>query len=134
MSSRSRKVKVSPSLAICQLCARSGMMVLPPSRGSCRIRLSNMHPIAPRLKKVPDWWRSKCGGRTGITHAHHAAVFEVGLAGFELKFGAVEFQGYVGRSSAAPAHRVDPGHHGGAALQKIAAVPPRSEGRKIGHQ
>jgi DNA helicase-2/ATP-dependent DNA helicase PcrA len=23
-----------------------------------------MHPIAPRLKMVPDWWRLKCGQST----------------------------------------------------------------------
>src|SRR6516165_7758880 len=42
------------SLAISQLCARSGMMVLPLSRGSRRIRLSNMQPCEPRLLIVPD--------------------------------------------------------------------------------
>jgi hypothetical protein len=40
-----------------------GMMVLPESRGSRRTRLSNMQPWLPRLLIVPDWWKSKCGGR-----------------------------------------------------------------------
>src|SRR5258706_11011866 len=39
------------------------MMVLPESRGSRRTRLSNMQPWLPRLLMVPDWWKSKCGGR-----------------------------------------------------------------------
>ena len=39
------------------------MMVLPLSRGSCRIRLSNMQPWVPMLPTVPDCWKSKCGGR-----------------------------------------------------------------------
>jgi hypothetical protein len=67
-------------------------------------------------------------------HAHHTAVFGVELARFELKFGAVEFQGYVGGSGKPPAHRADSCRHGGAALQKIAAVPPRSCGTEVGHQ
>ncbi len=46
------------------------------------------------------------------------AVFGIGLARFELKFGALEFQGYVGRSGEAPTHRADPCRHGRAALQK----------------
>ena len=39
------------------------MMVLPLLRGSRRIRLSNIGAMAPRLLNVPDWCRSKCGGR-----------------------------------------------------------------------
>ena len=39
------------------------MMVLPLSRGSCRIRLSNMQPWVPILPTVPDCCMSKCGGR-----------------------------------------------------------------------
>jgi hypothetical protein len=41
-------------LAISQLCAKSGMIVLPLSRGSWRISVSNMHAMLPRLKIVPD--------------------------------------------------------------------------------
>ena len=49
-------------------------------------------------------------------HAHDAAVFGIGLARFELKFGAVEFQGNVGRSGKTRAHRVDHCQEGRAAL------------------
>ena len=57
-------------------------------------------------------------------HANDATMLGVGLGRFKLKFGAVELQGYVGRSGEAPAHCVDPCRHSRAALQKIAAVPP----------
>ena len=54
-------------------------MVLPLSRGSRRIRLSNMQPWVPRLLTVPDWCTSKCGGRLVMAIAQHAAALRVRL-------------------------------------------------------
>src|SRR6516162_4041357 len=63
-------------------------------------------------------------------HADDATMLGVELGRFKLKFGAVEFQGYVGRGGAAPAHRIDPCRDGRAAPQKVAPVPPRSWGHE----
>ena len=55
------KVYFLPSGAMSHFQARSGMIVCP-SRGSRRIRLSYMGAWAPMLATVPDWCTSKWTG------------------------------------------------------------------------
>ena len=66
-------------------------------------------------------------------HADHAAMFRIGFGCHKLKFGPVELQRDLGGKGAAPAHRVTAHRGSRAALQKIAAVPPRLRGTKVDH-
>ena len=120
-------------LGISQLCARSGISVWPPSRGSCRIRLSNMHPL-----------RAEAVDRPGLVHvemrrphrdadAQPAAMFRVRLRGGELEFRPVEFHRHRSGAPETPAHRIGSGRERSTALENCTAAPPRTGGFSINH-
>jgi len=87
----------------------------------------------PEVEEGTGLMKVEMGWPYRDAHAHHAARFGVGLGSRELKLRAVEFQGYFGGIGEAPAHPISASRHGGAALQEIAAAPPRAHGTRIGH-
>src|SRR6266436_6753422 len=90
------------------------MIVLPLSRGSCRIKLSNKHAMVPRLKMVPDWCRSKCGARLGMPTRSTPPDLGLGSGAASLNFKPSNSAGTAAAwlqredSPQAPATRVAP--------------------------
>ena len=104
------------------------MIVLPPSRGSRRIRLSNMTPCEPRLLIVPDWCTSKCGGRIVMPTRSVPPRFGFGSGAASWNFEPSNSIGTRAAQPETPAHRIGAGRERGAALQELAAAPPRTGG------
>src|SRR6478672_12005343 len=69
------------------------MIVLAPSFGSCRIRLSYMQAAAPRTKMVPAWWISKCGARSGMPWRSTPPDLALGSGALSLKAEPSNFSG-----------------------------------------
>ena len=54
-------------------------MIVWPSRGSRRIRLSYIGPWAPMLATVPDWWTSKWAGALWMPYRRVPPRLAVGI-------------------------------------------------------